>query len=284
MVAAKPPASLTGLLRVARAAPLSLSVLLEVLDERRDWLWFSDMVQGLFPEDAARVLDAGGSEEVLAEFLPLFEAQYFPLDTGPIEYYMEDPDAAPVWSWLRQGAPHMLLGIEEEYLHEIGGADCGMGALALLPRFGDDQGIRVAWLEQAAEIIPQVVLERIPEGGVPLGRLQAALDGTPAAAAAHAAAWFQSSTNNFFLDVTYEDGIGVAIDNWDPEVMRYAAEEWRAADQMHDAIWNLAHWLGEDLAARFEQLLDFTLDRLAHLPPESELKEDESDDRRRTVY
>ena len=78
----------------------------------------------------------------------------------------------------------------------------------------------MAWLESAAERIPQETLERIPQGGIPLDDLTEALKGTRFEGAAQAASWVFAETGNFFLDHTYEDGNydGFA-DPWDDDII-----------------------------------------------------------------
>ena len=67
-------------------------------------------------------------------------------------------------------------------------------------------GLRVAWLESAAERIPQETLERIPQGGIPLDDLTEAVKETKFEGAAQACSWVMAETGNFFLDACYEDG------------------------------------------------------------------------------
>ena len=59
----------------------------------------------------------------------------------------------------------------------------GLSAMALLVKPSDvyydgPDGLRVAWLESAAERLPQETLLRVPEGGIPLDDLAGALKGT----------------------------------------------------------------------------------------------------------
>ena len=141
-------------------------------------------------------------------------------------------------------------------------------ALALLVKppdsyYEEPDGLRVAWLESAAERIPQETLLRIPQGGIPLDALTGALEGTGFEAAAQAGAWVFAETGNFFLDHTYEDGNydGFA-DPWEDDIIREGTEEWRKASALMDSVMQLADWLEEDLPGRFAEMLDFILGRL----------------------
>ena len=134
--------------------------------------------------------------------------------------------------------------------------------------------MRVAWLESAAERIPQETLLRLPEGGIPLDDLTEALKGTRFEGAAQACAWVLAETGNFFLDHCYEDGNydGFA-DPWEDDIIAEGTEEWRKASALMDAVSRLTDWLEEDLPGRFAEMLDFTLERL----PDQEQEENEHD-------
>ena len=130
----------------------------------------------------------------------------------------------------------------------------------------------MAWLESAAERIPQETLERIPQGGIPLDDLTDALRETGFEGAAQAASWVFAETGNFFLDHTYEDcNYDGFSDPWDDDVIQEGTEEWRKANALMDSACRLADWLEEDLPGRFAEMLDFVLERL---PEQQQEKED----------
>ena len=135
-------------------------------------------------------------------------------------------------------------------------------------------GIRTAWLESAAQRIPQETLERIPQGGIALEDLTGALKETRFEGAAKAAAWVFAETGNFFLDHTYEDGNydGFA-DPWEDEIIAEGTEEWRRASALMDSVCKLSDWLEEDLPGRFAEMLDFVLPLL----PEQQQEQEEND-------
>ena len=144
----------------------------------------------------------------------------------------------------------------------------GLSAMMLLVRppdssYEEPDGLRVAWLESAAALIPQETLLRIPGGGIPLDALTGALRDTGFEGAAQAAAWVWGETGNFFLDASYEDGEydGFA-DPWDDDLIAQGTEEWRQASAVMDAVSRLAGWLEEDLPGRFAEMLEFVLGRL----------------------
>ena len=129
----------------------------------------------------------------------------------------------------------------------------------------------MAWLESAAERIPQETLQRVPQDGIPLEDLTGALKGTRFEGAALAATWVFAETGNFFLDHNYEDGSydGFA-DPWDDDIIQEGTEEWRRASALMDSVCKLGDWLEEDLPGRFLEMLDFVLERVPHQQQDKE--------------
>ena len=84
------------------------------------------------------------------------------------------------------------MGFGYDGLHEMwNGYREGLSAMALLVKppdvyYDGPDGLRVAWLESAAERIPQETLLRVPQGGIPLEDLTGALKGTRFEGAAQA--------------------------------------------------------------------------------------------------
>ena len=72
-----------------------------------------------------------------------------------------------------EGIPFDLMGFGYDGLHEMwNGYRDGLSAMALLVKppdayYDGPDGLRVAWLESAAERIPQQTLLRVPEGEYP---------------------------------------------------------------------------------------------------------------------
>ena len=161
------------------------------------------------------------------------------------------------------------MGFGYDGLHEMwDGYREGLSAMALLVKPADSiydgpDGIRVAWLESAAERIPQETLQRVPEGGIPLDDLTEALKETKFEGAALACSWVLAETGNFFLDHTYEDGNYDGFsDPWEDDIIQEGTEEWRKASALMDSVCKLGDWLEDDLPARFAEMLEFVLERL----------------------
>ncbi len=268
MEAAFPPL-LSGLAVKLLRRPPSLREMVVIVGYADDYAWFAELVRRLFPEEAETVLSAPGVRARVERFADLFAERHFPLYAPFVEYWTEVEEDEPPWSWLRRGIPFDLAGFGYDSLHELW--DCcsdGISALALLVKpsdaffYGAD-GIRTAWLESAGERIPKETLQRIPQGGIPIGDLTEAVKGTRFEGAALACSWVFAETGNFFLDHSYDDGWydGYA-DPWEDEIIAEGTAEWRRARSHMDSVGRLVDRLEEDLPARYTEMLDFILPRL----------------------
>lgn len=268
MEAAQPPL-LSGLSEKLLQRPPSLRELVVIVGYADDYAWFAGLVRRLFPEESEEVLSAPAVRTRVERFADLFAERHFPLHAPFMEYWIDsDPDEPP-WSWLRRGIPFDLVGFGYDALHELW--DCcrdGISALALLVKphealFHGADEIRTAWLESAAERIPQETLLRIPRDGIPFDDLKEAVEGTRFEGAAMACSWVFAETGNFFLDHSYDDGWYDGFsDPWDDEIIAEGAAEWHRARSCMDSVSRMADWLEEDLPGRFAEVLDFVLPRL----------------------
>ena len=279
MEAAAPPL-LSGLAQMLLRRPPSLRELVTLVGYAEDYAWFAGLVRRLFPEEAEAILAAPDVNRRLEGFAELFQQKHFPLYGPFLDFWIDEGDE-PSWSWLRRGIPFDLMGFGYDDLHEMwDGYREGLSALALLAQppdsfFMEPDGIRTAWLESAAERIPQETLERIPQSGIPIDALAAAVQDTEYQGTAQAAAWVWSQTGNFFLDHNYSDGDYDGFsDPWEEEIIRDGTQEWRKASALIDSVTSLAEWLEEDLPGRFAEMLDFILPRL----PEPTTPQEENDD------
>ena len=275
-MAAAAPALLSGLAETLLRRPPSLRELVTVIGYADDYAWFTGLVRRLFPNEAEATLSAPDVRTRVERFANLFAERHFPLYMPVIDLWTEADDEPP-WSWLRRGIPFDLMGFGYDGFHEMwNGYGDGLSALLLLvkpPDFYNEgpDGIRVAWLESAADRIPQQTLERIPQGGIPIEELTEAVRDTRFEGAAKAATWVFAETGNFFLDHSFEDGSfdGFA-DPWEDEIIADGTKEWRKASALMDSVCRLTDWLEEDLPGRFAEMLDFVLPRIAEQQHEQE--------------
>ena len=267
MATAAPPllSEVAGLLL---RRPPSLQELVARLGCAEDYAWFTGLVRRLFPEEAEAALATADVGEKLENFARLFQERHFPLYAPFIEFFADEGEDPP-FTWLRRGIPFQLMGFGYDGLHDMwDGYREGISALALLAQppdayYDEPGGLRTAWLEAAAQRIPQRTLERIPRGGISLEDLTEAVQETEYQGAAQAAAWVRAETGNFFLDHSYEDGeYDGFCDPWEDEIIQEGTEEWGKAHRLIDSVTKLADWLEQDLPGRFAELLDFILPRL----------------------
>ena len=155
------PALLSGLSQLLLRRPPSLRELVTIVGYADDYAWFMELVRRLFPSEAEAALSLPDVRTRVERFANLFAAKHFPLYMPVIEYWMEWEGEEPPWSWMRRGIPFDLMGFGYEGLHELwNGYRDGISALLLLVNppdsfYGESDEIRTAWLESAAERIPQ---------------------------------------------------------------------------------------------------------------------------------
>ncbi len=280
MATAAPPV-LSNLAETLLRRPPSLRELVVRLGYAEDYAWFAGLARRLFPEEAEPMLATPDVGKRLESFARLFEERHFPLYAPFIEFFVDEGEDPP-FTWLRRGIPFQLMGIGYDGLHEMwDGYREGISALALLAEppdayYDEPGGLRTAWLEAAAQRIPQETLLRIPAGGIPLETLSEAVSETDYQAAARAAAWVRAETGNFFLDHSFEDGdYDGFCDPWEDEIIAEGTQEWQKASALVGSVLKLADWLEEDLPGRFAEMLDFILPRL---PEPDQLQEENDDD------
>ena len=197
------------------------------------------------------------------------EERHFPLYSAYLDFYWDEGDE-PAFTWLRRGIPFELMGFGYDGIHEMWNRyRDGLSALALLARppqdsYVEPDGIRVAWLESAAERIPQQTLLRIPGGRhTPRRphrrrlrerrsrgrRRPGSGSGARRATSSSTRATTTGSTRGF-------------SDPWDDNLIAEATGEWSGATALMDRVGRLSDWLEEDLPGRFAVMLDFVLGRL----------------------
>ena len=269
-MAAAAPAQLSGLANQLLRRPPSLRELVTLVGYADDYAWFVGPVRRLFPQEAEAALSAPDVRGRVERFAGLFGERHFPLYAPFIEFWTEEEGEQPPWSWLRQGIPFDLMGFGYDGLHEMwDGYREGLSAMALLVKPPDssymaDDGIRVAWLESAAERIPQETLERIPQGGIPLDDLADALKGTevsrgrrwPPPGSSPRPATSSSTTPTKTATTTASPTPGTTTSS------RRARRSGARPVALMDAVGKLTDWLEEDLPGRFAEMLEFVLGRL----------------------
>ena len=269
-----PPRLARAALRVTDAPP-SMESAIEILAEARDRREFGKLVLQFLPGESEEILAGGNAAEVTGRFAEAFSERYFPLHHTTIwgNSDMEWDGGESAYSRFRWGIPLMPEGIDEEEWHEVW-ETCGrgMGAIALLLEVPHDPGVRTAWLEEAARHIPLSTLQRIPQGGIPIERIERALRGTHLECAANALQWFYQESGNFFIDVPPDLYYESVPASWESETVAALAAEWQLARPILEASIHAQIWMEADLPARFAELLDLVLERMGQesMGPEKE--------------
>ena len=271
--------------------PMDLVAFLHGHNAESNQDWFEKLVQLTLPNKASEILEIANELSRVNRFINVFSTTHFPLDDNYMEMviqwqFQEDPSEFEhgeygSYAILRQGIPFELKGCTWEAMHELWDMDrVGTAAIALLARMPEILrnnlwasqeeylGIRTSWLESAASYIREETLKRIPEHGIPMELLKEAVRETPLEAVLLEAEWVYNDTGNTFLDCnpTEEEEFSGFSDPWETEIIETMTEEWEMAKPIKNKMYKLEKWLEEDIDKRFEEMLDFILERLASIP------------------
>ena len=275
--------------------PMDLVAFLHGHNAESNQDWFEKLVQRTLPNKASKILEITNELIRVNRFIDVFSRTHFPLDDNYMEMviqsqFQDDPSefehgAYGPYAILRQGIPFELTGCTWEAMHDLWDIDrVGTAAIALLawmpgvlrnnPWASQEEslkeylGIRTSWLESAASHIREETLKRIPENGIPMELLKEAVRETPLEAVLLEAKWVYNDTGNAFLDCnpTEEDEFSGFSDPWETEVIETMTKEWEMAKPIKDKMYRLEKWLEKDIDKRFEEMLDFILERLASIP------------------
>ena len=249
---------LSALIRRMRSLnPPSLSILIAQIGEIEDYHDFVKLVKEFLPEREKDILHELTPAAQMAAFASYFEDRYFPLEDnfklGEGESYYDITRFIPV----------IVRGLSYDDYDEIT-SDWRHGyqlMTYLLESPFDEANTRTSLSEACQEHVPIQVLQRVPEGGIPLDAAHRILDDTPYKALALWADVMHANTGNFFLDTNYELLWNGAAAEWDRETVETLTRQWQEADRIQQEIQDLAEFLEGDPATRFEEILNFILER-----------------------
>jgi len=242
----------------SRGVP-SLSVLISLVDSAEDLAAFINLVDEYLPERRQDIFCETRPSVQIALFGNYFADRYFPLDdyvrTGDAEEYSE----------LTYRMPVIVMGLSYDDFHEIPEYyDAGIQLMTLLVESpwddGEESGVALA--EACQEHVSQELVERA--AGIKLTAKEAhkLLDSTKYEQLAHWADRLHYCTENFFLDTDYEDLMNSVLE-WDRVTVEDLTTQWHRADAAENELYKFVTWLEADTAARFEQMVNFILERRA---------------------
>ena len=244
--------------RMLSLGPPSLSILIARLSEMEEYDDFVNIVKEFLPEREEEILHELTPAIQVAAFASYFEDRYFPLNDnlklGEGESYYE----------LTRSIPVIVKGLSyDDYQYIPSDWRPGFQLMTYLLEDPYEEGdAPIALAEACQEHVPVELLQRVPEGGLSLGEAHQLLDNTRYKALAlwGDVMWF--STGNFFIDTDYEMlwGGGYGPD-WDRETVENLTQQWQQSERIEQEVSDLADWLEEDLATRFEEILNFILER-----------------------
>lgn len=252
--------------KLRRLGPPSLSALIGQLEGVEDYAEFVNIVRNLLPEREGDILGQLTPDEQIARFASYFEDRYFPLhdslQSGDTEGYID----------LTRSIPVIVGGMSWDDYHELPTyARPGLQLMAYLVEApGGEEEARIALAEACKEHVPVDFLQRVPQGGLRDDECQQILNGTKYQGLAHWAKMLGQNTGNFFLDMCDEDLYsGYEQIDWDKETVENLTLQWHQGQAIWKEINGLADWIEKDAPARFEEILNFILERRSGDPIES---------------
>ena len=270
--------TLTDLL-TAPLPPL-LSDLSAHADVAADYAWFRQMVQDVLPEHAQDILQQDDRYRELDAFATHFGNTYFPINEGifhqEILEYDDEDDGTSCWGRLRMALYWGVDGIDTDDLDSIWDdrtpGEAMLGTMCAVDQNRAEPGIRIAWLQHAAQTVPQSTLELIPPEGYSQDDLTRAVNGTWAQGLFHTCIWLNASSGNEFIDIPPNQGEWNPFsDLWDQETLGNISLLWREAEQSVTSRFQLASLIEEDLPVRTLELINFVNSRLNPSSPHPEV-------------
>jgi hypothetical protein len=228
------------------------------LGQVEDYGDFVALVRRFLPEREIDILYQSTPAAQIAAFANYFEERYFPLQDmfkdGDVDEYEQ----------LTQGIPVVVMGISYDYYCEI---DSYMRAgIQLMTYLVQDpfQEDRVALAEACAHIVSKELVALVPPEGFPQEVCRSLVD-TPYKGLMHWRDQLWGETGNYFLDLS-DDELwscgGCGSPDWDTEVVDELTHLWQQAEQIDREIGHFAVWLEESPEERFQEVLNFMLERM----------------------
>jgi len=243
---------------ISRGLP-SISTLLAQLDNAEDFAAFLNLIDEFLPERRQDILSETSPSAQIACFCGYFEDRYFPLDD-----YVRYGDAGE-YEELTYRIPLTVQGISYDDYHEISSEyRPGIQLIAYLIRnpYEDLEGASVSLAEACREHVSQELIERAAAIQLEPEEAHKLLNDTPYEQLAHWTDRLHCSTNNFFLDTDYEM-LMQDVPCWNREDVEELTRQWHQAQDTENRLTEFVEWLEVDLRGRFEEVVNFILERRA---------------------
>lgn len=244
---------------ITRAAPPSLRDLRNLLLTSENYAEFMRLVTQFTPEIEAEVRRAAGAAAKMMLFANEFERRYFPLYPGFADGLHDD------YYDLCTQIPVVTLSIDWDAYHEL--AESGfrkglmLAAYILADPYGSadsPEGERVALADACSQLVRREDLARVPPGGISHDDVRILLQGTRFEALATVSDILSFDTGDCFHDNDEEmvAQCGPELE-WTRENVEDITQGWLKAQATEEKVGKFYHWLEEDPAAHFAELLDF---------------------------
>ena len=244
--------------KLERFLPPSLQVLISQLADGDAFGAFLALVRQMVPEEETHIMSQPTPLAQVWEFCQRFETRYFPLDAE--RWHPEVGDSEQPYHEILYSLPIYIKGMTYDEYDSISSGDWRNGILLMTylvecPTADND---RVAQAEACAKIVPQRLVQRVPEEGYTREHLHGVLDDTKFEGLALWADYTQNSTDNPFLDFTPEFfRYGHPDVQWHEVDLEELTISWRESELMEQKWYEVAEWLEVDPAKHFKELLHF---------------------------
>jgi len=262
--------TVTILVRKLRSfCPPSLSHLLSKLSGAEEYVEFVKIVQDILPERELDILSESSVSAQLFKFFTYFEERYFPLAGS----YYDWNDWVMEMSYydLLRGIPLTTQSYDYNRYHDLPAMDDAAEQLMayLVKAPFEENAARIPLGERCLEYVSKDLLNKVPELGFATEDLELWLKDTQYEGLISWAKIVTHSTDNDFIDIDEEDLYsGWELPPWTLDFVEGLTQEW----QQMKVFWNTANALlkevDKDPAGKFEEILNFILERKKFPPKE----------------
>lgn len=249
--------------------------MLALVNEHEGFQTFAEIVRDILPRHSEEIIATPEHATTITLFRRYFEEEYFPLLDFVMEIAAEEAPhlAADPWESLIGSVPVELHGFMIEDVHEHVESIRSTrlpASLTILPillpmshlTWEYDDGVRVSWLEEAANRIPRRILAKIPPDGFEAQHLLETFPQTDPDLHNYFL-WALGKTPYDIINFQYHpDEYFQPALSWDREEIEIVAQDWRDAQPILQSVRRAMRNFDEDPADNLDAIIEALLDNL----------------------
>lgn len=241
--------------------PPSLTHLANYLSGAEDYTEFAELIREILPERELEILGEPTIGRQITTFASYFQDRYFPLHQS---FFWDEWAAEMTYCDFLRGVPVILQSFSNMEYHELPGDDRAAQKLLTYlvePQYGESQA-RIPLGESCLEYVSMDLLEKVPKGGFQTEDLEKWLKGTPYEGLINWAKIVTHDTGNDFIDIDEDDLYsGMELPPWNLQTVEYLTQEWHEGVLFWRPAEDLLTDVETDPANKFEELLNFILEK-----------------------